>query len=245
VLGEIQTTPYDLRFSLFGIPVRVHPLFWLVTVVLGFSRDPRVLLTWVAVVFVSILIHELGHAAMSRRFGWRSHIVLYAMGGLAYHDPHRHDPRKEMMISLAGPAAGFALAGVVLLILQSTGHPVKLVFGLPMIVTWGPVDLPNPSVNTAVQMLLFVNIWWGLVNLLPVLPLDGGRFTSELLMDLRVSYAMAKTLTLSIAVAIGVAIYAYSQLQLTYVALMFGCLAYNDYMAFQQLSGRGGGYDGW
>lgn len=247
MFGEIPNTPYDLRFSLGGIPVRVHPLFWLFTLVLGMNMpDPRdIFLIWLPVVFVSILVHELGHAAMSRAFGWRSHIVLYSFGGLAYHDPHRHDPRKEMMISLAGPGAGFALAALVVVVMRATGHPIHFTFGLPRIVRWNFAELPNHMADTAVESLLFVNIWWGLVNLLPVLPLDGGRFTSELLMDLRMPYAMVKTLTLSIIVAIGVAIYVLAQLHLIYMAMMFFYLAYTDYMTLQQMTGRGGGYGGW
>ena len=245
MFGEVPTTPYDLRFSLGGIPVRVHPMFWLFTLILGMSKNPRVVIIWLAVVFVSILIHELGHAAMSRFYGWHSHIVLYSFGGLAYHDPHRHYPRREMIISLAGPAAGFALAAVVVVIMQATGHPIKFTWGLPRIVTWEYDELPNSILDTAVHFLLFVNIWWGLVNLLPVLPLDGGRIASEMLMDLRVPDAMAKTLTLSIIAAVGVAIFAFTQLQEWYVALMFGYLAYTDYMTLQQFTGRGGDYGGW
>jgi hypothetical protein len=54
-------TRYDLRFNLAGFPVRVHPLFWLIAVLLGYSSgDPLQILIWVVVVFVSILIHEMG-----------------------------------------------------------------------------------------------------------------------------------------------------------------------------------------
>ena len=56
-------TQYDLRFAIAGIPVRVHPLFWLITILFGFSADLIQLLIWVFVVFVSILVHELGHAS--------------------------------------------------------------------------------------------------------------------------------------------------------------------------------------
>ena len=71
MLGAAET-PYDLRFSLLGIPVRIHPLFWAVTAVLGFRMNERnlpMVVVWVACVFVSILVHEYGHALMARNFG--------------------------------------------------------------------------------------------------------------------------------------------------------------------------------
>lgn len=58
----VPETPYDLRFQLLGMPVRVHPLFWLVAAMLGWRNEniPLVLI-WVGCVFVSILVHEYGH----------------------------------------------------------------------------------------------------------------------------------------------------------------------------------------
>ena len=91
MLVEPQRTAYDLNFHFAGIPVRVHPLFWLAGLVLGSSAfqgpDPGMtLLIWMAVFFVSILIHELGHSVVIRYFGQVPRIVLYMMGGLAITD---------------------------------------------------------------------------------------------------------------------------------------------------------------
>ena len=58
-LSEPSTTPYDLQFRIVGVPVRVHPLFWLGGLVMGASNDLVGVLLWIAVIFVSILIHEL------------------------------------------------------------------------------------------------------------------------------------------------------------------------------------------
>ena len=70
MLGMPEPTAYDLRFRFLGIPVRVHPLFWLVTAMLGWrgSRTSRSILIWIGCVFVSILVHEYGHGLMSRLF---------------------------------------------------------------------------------------------------------------------------------------------------------------------------------
>src|SRR5262245_8750995 len=77
-------TRYDLRFAVVGIPVRVHPLFWVMALILGsVSADLVQLLVWVVVVFVSILIHEMGHALTMRYYGQPAEVILYIGGGLA------------------------------------------------------------------------------------------------------------------------------------------------------------------
>ncbi|MBX9581317.1 MAG: hypothetical protein K2X87_13490, partial [Gemmataceae bacterium] len=112
MLVEPDRTPYDLNFRLFGFPVRVHPLFWVVTVLFGSSalRDfgPEYLLVWVVVVFVSILVHELGHAFAFRAFGTDAAVVLYGFGGLAVPWGGVAGRWRRVAVSLAGPAAGFA-----------------------------------------------------------------------------------------------------------------------------------------
>ena len=70
LLFEPPPSPGDVHFRLFGVPVRVHPFFWLTTVLMGLNpkggTPPAELLIWVAVVFVSILVHEFGHVALIR-----------------------------------------------------------------------------------------------------------------------------------------------------------------------------------
>ena len=75
-------TRFDLRFSITGIPVRVHPLFWVIALLFGSSSNSIIgLLTWIVAIFVCILIHELGHAFAMRRYGQDSQIVLHLGGG--------------------------------------------------------------------------------------------------------------------------------------------------------------------
>lgn len=156
-----------LRFSLFGFPITVHWMFWLVMAMLGggFSaesgRDYLHLLIWVVAAFVSIIIHELGHAFLQRAFGARAHIHLYAMGGLAI--PDRAPSRGQgILISLAGPAVQFALGWAALQLLRhSTGD------------SW--------YVTTFLWSFQRVSIFWALVNLLPIFPLDGGHILKGIL----------------------------------------------------------------
>ena len=102
-------TPYDLRFPLFGVPVRITPMFWLVALLIGRERDLVPALLWVGAVLVSILVHEMGHAVTQRWFGGRPEIVLYAFGGFAAAPGVRDTPWRNVLIALAGPFAGFSL----------------------------------------------------------------------------------------------------------------------------------------
>jgi stage IV sporulation protein FB len=253
LIGSVPPTPYDLSFSLFRIPVRVHPLFWLVALLLGMRLPPVYVVIWVAVVFVSILVHEMGHALAIRQFGWWPSILLYTFGGLAMYQPTHRDARKEMMISLAGPLAGFLFAGALIAFLKGTGHQVDIEFGPPYgLAVVAPLERENLTLNFAdskvcalVNFLLEVNIWWGLMNLLPVYPLDGGQFLRELFGFLRVRDAMVKSLQVSIVTAAAVALYSLARVHDYYLAAMFGYLAYTSFQTLQAYSGRGGGYGGW
>ena len=166
----IEPTPFDLQFSLGRIPVRVHPGFWIVGVLGGWHPDDlRLTFIWVMCLFVSILIHELGHALVAEAFGWPSEILLYHFGGLAFSQRyHNHTPWRSIAVSIAGPAAGFALFGLIFLSLIFFGHTA-----------W----FEDRYVEYAIGQLIFINLGWGLVNLAPVLPLDGGQICRSFLED--------------------------------------------------------------
>ena len=91
MLGQVNPTPYDLYFPLFGIPVRVTPWFWLAGVLMGYGLIEQkrfdLLVVWLGCLFLSILVHEMGHALAGKLFGWPSDIILYHFGGVAryYH----------------------------------------------------------------------------------------------------------------------------------------------------------------
>ena len=78
ILAEPPRTNYDLHFQIAGFPVRIHPWFWFVGILLGISdydARPVEVLIWIMTMLVSILIHELGHAVAIRHFGWSPRIV--------------------------------------------------------------------------------------------------------------------------------------------------------------------------
>ena len=104
-----------LRFRIFGIPVTVEPIFFFLVGFLGIRRERFDLIAiWMAVVFVSILVHELGHAFAGRRLGLVPAIRLHGMGGhTEWIEPRRMSDAQRIGISFAGPGAGFLLAGLV------------------------------------------------------------------------------------------------------------------------------------
>ena len=217
MFGNIQPTPYDLQFSLFGIPVRVHPGFWILGVILGWRNANyiaervgqnmlAVILVWLAVLFISILVHELGHALTARAFGWPPQILLYHFGGLAMYSPLRgHTPKRSIMISLAGPSAGFVLYGLVVclefILIQNRALP------LGVEVDTGRIVLMNDSLFVeSIRDLKWINLYWGLINLLPVLPLDGGRVSEQILGMLRIRNSDEVCVKIGIVIGGGVAL---------------------------------------
>ncbi len=247
MLAEPDRTPYDVNFRLFGFHIRVHPLFWLGSALLGantLNLGLQYMAIWIAVVFVSILVHEFGHALAFRCFGCDSHIVLWVFGGLAVPvaDPRRRNQR--ILVSLAGPFAGFVLCG--------------LVYGSHLATHWGSLENGLP-VWFLYNTLIFVNLYWGIFNLLPVFPLDGGQVCRELCEGRFRGRGLRISLQISIGVAVAVTIYSlvceiemrsgggpltsilpwWFPLGSFYTAVLFAVLAAQSYQLLQQV-GRSG-----
>jgi Zn-dependent protease len=243
LLSQPPPTPYDVRFSLLGIPVRVHPFFWVVAVLMGINGNekPARMAIWVGVFFVSILIHEMGHALAARSFGWPPSITLHGFGGLASYRPTYRSPRNQILITAAGPLAGFAFAALVVVFLAVSGRHVQLERDfsslLPITFDW----FPSMELNILIYDLLYVNIFWGLVNLLPVLPLDGGQIANELLAVINPSDGLRQALWLSLVTAVVVAVAAYALLHMMYLSIFFAYLGYTSYQTLQAYFGPGGG----
>ena len=246
LIGEPPRTQFDLRFSLFGIPVRIHPFFWVIAVLLGMnSETPVELLVWVVAVFISILVHELGHALVMRAHGFAPWITLYGLGGLASYNPagsygsRRSGALAHVLISAAGPGAGFLLAAVVVAGVLLTGHGVSigLISGfLPWVSLADQVG--SPVLHELLGRILFISIFWGFVNLLPVYPLDGGQIAREILLKVNPRDGIRQSLILSIAAAVTLAVIGLTQWQSLYVTIFFAYLAYMSYATLQAYLGR-------
>lgn len=191
---EHPPTKLDLNFRLGPFPVRVHPLHWLGLALMGqgaFRIGPDVGLLWIACGFASILWHELGHALAMRRYGSPARIQLIVFGGLAIPSYQSQSPWRRMAIAAAGPAAGFVL--------------LAIVWGSNQLVPWGTGEGPS-LLKYLYFFLVSINLFWTLLNLLPVWPLDGSRILREALVlrRLRTPDYTTQQVSIGTAVALGV-----------------------------------------
>lgn len=160
-----------LRFRLGSIPVLVHPTHFLVGLVFGLTNATgpgspgdklTMVLVWLVVVFVSVLVHELGHALAFRAFGYQATVQLVMFGGVT--TPAIDAPLswgKDVVSTLAGPLFGATLG---------------------LLCWWGMRAVPEgQTVHQALQIAAWANFGWAVFNLLPVLPMDGGRVSRAVL----------------------------------------------------------------
>jgi stage IV sporulation protein FB len=253
MFGEPAPTQGDIHFRLLGLPIRIHPFFWLVAAILGANSGGALeVLIWVVAVLISILIHELGHALVIKAFGLHPWIVLYGMGGLTIRDPAEsynskaNTPLGQISISLAGPMAGFILAAVLLGVLYVVGFGQEIGYGWPLKLQPFWMDAANMTVSNSgkimfsrraelVNDIFFICTFWGLVNLLPIYPLDGGHIVREILLYFNPQQGVQQSLILSIFTAVLVAAFGLVKLNDYYMAAFFAFMAYESFVALQAI----------
>lgn len=155
-LGSIRGTSIDVDFSFF--------ILIFLFVVLNYRADQGIhfALLWIPILFVSVLIHELAHAAMIGAFGFgSSQIILGGMGGVTM-NARRAASWQDMLISLAGPVSSFGLYFLTDWLAESFAVMER-----------------DAMLKELMPRLAIANLWWGLFNLIPTPPLDGGHATRE------------------------------------------------------------------
>jgi|LakMenE18May11ns_1017448.scaffolds.fasta_scaffold9954315_5 stage IV sporulation protein FB len=258
-----QPSPYDLQFSVLGFPVRVSWTFWLMGAVLGWGWSQGMdafaihqsidtpgagvmLLIWIFCVFLSILVHELGHALAWRRYGQNAHIVLYHFGGLAINDSmsswdgarrHRTSAVEDLVVSAAGPLAQLALA----LVVWTVGLAIQMPMDLTRWINSLGADLPYGTADTIAlyglfDALLWTSTAWAILNLAPIFPLDGGQILMSLLTMSNVDQPR-RTAHLVSAVLGGLLGFFLMTSGQSMAGLMFVMLAVNNWQQMQD--GRG------
>lgn len=206
-----------LRFTFLGFPVVIHWYFWLTMAMLGgaFSANtPEAMqhvLVWVAAGFMSIFIHEMGHALTMRHYGARYvNMVLHGFGGYATCE-RRFGRSESFFVSAAGPFFQIA-AGVAIWWITDAWHPEQRLVA----------DFMRSFVN--------VSLFWAVLNLFPIIPLDGGHIMQAVVGPQRQKMA----LTISLVSAVGFGVIAIIRGQ-PFIGIFFGLFAFNNW---KQLKGE-------
>lgn len=199
------------QFRLLGIPVQVHLSHGLIAAllawsfaqsergtdwpgaILGVAAHPQrgatmavVMLIWGAIISFSVLVHELGHALSARAWGYSPIVQLVGLGGRTLPNAPGEIPwDREVLLTLAGPSAGLllgVLSGGAMLGLDAAG-------------------VTNEVLLYTLRAAFLANLFWALVNLVPVAPLDGGHIARAVLMHLfgRKGFLYAQVVTLGFA----------------------------------------------
>jgi Zn-dependent protease len=206
-LGSIRGTTLEIDIS----------FFFLVAFFVILNYDPALgvhyALLWILIIFISVLVHELAHAATIGMFGYGpSRVILGGMGGVTI-NARVAKPWHDMLISVAGPLSSFGLM-FAMIAFYGTGIPER-----------------DAMLRPLVAYLALMNKWWGWFNLLPVPPLDGGHFVRHLLRTF-LPERTAFTIAIWIAMIGGGAAALWFALQReVFIAVLIGWFTF---MAFQQ-----------
>lgn len=209
-----------VEFSLFRIPIRVEPIFWITLGLLGFlgnmnsdmASDVMIMdiLLFVMAGFISILIHELGHALMIKKYKLPTEIVLSSFGGYATYPMGILTRLQSFLVTLAGPL-------------------IQFVFGIALLFMLPVFHLPESMIEQFFSYLIGVSLIWSVLNCVPVIPLDGGRMMEAILGPRRIK----TTLLISMLVAIAACVYGFSSGH-TFLGIFMAMFAFQNFQAWEQ-----------
>ncbi|MGM9470589.1 site-2 protease family protein [Pseudarthrobacter sp. YS3] len=162
-LGRIAGIPVILAYSWFVIAaftvIVYGPLLSEQNPALGVASY-YVAFAYALLLLISVLVHELAHALTAKIFGWPTQkIVLNLWGGHTQFENFTASPGRSVIVALAGPAANLVLAGGAWLVLSSVGM--------------------GSVAEILVNIFMWANFVIGIFNVLPGLPLDGGRIVES------------------------------------------------------------------
>ena len=202
-----------LRFRVGPFPVVVFPSFLIGALLLGFYYgEPWKLVAWTFVVFVSVLVHELGHAVVGRALGGSPEIRLEGFGGVTFPNlPRAVGAMRQILLSVTGPVFGLLL-GVAVLVLRRALPP----------------DPGSPSA-WVVQQFIFTSVVWAGFNLLPMLPLDGGQMLLAAVEGLRKKPSVGPVSWFSAVFGVALALVAWLGFGQPFIALFCALFAFQNF----------------
>jgi Zn-dependent protease len=206
-----------IRFYLLGIPIQIQPWFWISLAIIGGGATANSkegilrLALFLLAGLISILVHELGHALTGRAFGARSAITLQAFGGLAEFPGARFTRPQHFLVTAAGPTAQISLGLAVYLLIPG-------LFTL------------TSAAGHFWQVLTYISVIWAGINLLPVLPLDGGQMLNALLGPARLKL----TLWITILTALSMALLIFKTTGSIIFPLFLGLFVWQAWQALKQ-----------
>ena len=161
--------------SVFGVPIRLHFTFLLLLVLLaafGFNGTESGVMhvLYLGMLFLSVLLHEIGHAVVSTRFGIRTvEIVVFPIGGIARLE-RQPKPKEELWIALAGPMVNLIIAVSLFVYIGNTR---------------GIGAILQPTDTNLTERIAYGNLALAVFNMLPAFPMDGGRVMRSLIARFR------------------------------------------------------------
>ncbi len=204
-------------FRFFKIPVHVHPWFWLTLALIGGGLEAHdatsmvIVLMFVLAGFISILVHEMGHASMIRKYGLPTEIHLVAFGGFARYPQGYLSRKQSFLVTAAGPGIQFVLGILALVILKV-------------------VPIPEASMlRVMLHYLVLVSFFWSILNCLPIHPLDGGQMLAAVLGPQRVR--LVHLTGMVVAALIGLT--AFLWLHAWILLIFMGLFAYQNWQQYQ------------
>ena len=211
------------------IPISIYPVFWLVALLIGWINssgmpNPTTMLIstvlWIVVIVISILVHEFGHAITAIFFGQKARIDLVGFGGQTQHYGKKIKLWQDFIVVMNGPLAGLLLGFLAYIVLQTAFSG----------------NTKSSWIVYTLDVTFYVNIFWTILNLLPVIPLDGGRLLSIIFegifgfKGIKIAYFVSIVL----ATLLAVLFFAITQV---FVGAIFLLLAYESYKAWRASMG--------
>ena len=198
------------------IPVIIHPTFWLFAALIGYLNSMSLVgtLIWVAIILISVLIHEFGHAITALLFKQSPRIELVALGGLTYHNGQQLSFWRQLLIVFNGPLFGFFLFLIASALLR-----------IP--------SLAQGTIGSILTLTRAVNLFWTIINLLPVMPLDGGQMLRIILERIFGHKGFKYTIIVSMCLAAGISGFFFLTHAFLIGALFF-MLAFQSYDTFRR-----------